>query len=131
LENFTAEIGACGPPLGAGGRCGPMCGAAWRRSTSRKPEKTIRVDVRLLAATHRDLAKMVAAGRFRKDLYYRLNVLPVVVPPPRERSDDIPRLVRYFTHRFARRMGRRMAGQRPRTAEHQTVIEVFAEAAGG
>jgi formate hydrogenlyase transcriptional activator len=65
---------------------------------------TKRVDVRLVAATNRDLEKMVEEREFRKDLYYRLNVFPIRIPPLRERPEDIPLLVRYFTQKYARRM---------------------------
>jgi len=66
--------------------------------------RTIRVDVRLVAATNRDLSAMVAAREFRSDLYYRVNVFPIVSPPLRERPGDIARLVPYFTQKFGRRM---------------------------
>jgi len=66
--------------------------------------RTQQVDVRLVAATNCDLEKMVADRQFRSDLYYRLNVFPVTIPPLRERPDDIPLLVRFFAQRFARRM---------------------------
>jgi formate hydrogenlyase transcriptional activator len=64
--------------------------------------RTIKVDVRLLAATNRDLAHMISERQFRTDLYYRLSVFPISVPPLRERADDIPKLVRYFTQKYSR-----------------------------
>jgi formate hydrogenlyase transcriptional activator len=70
--------------------------------------RTLHVDVRVVAATNRDLTQMVEDRLFRSDLYYRLNVFPIVVPPLRERAEDIPLLVRYFAQKHARRMDRRI-----------------------
>jgi formate hydrogenlyase transcriptional activator len=66
--------------------------------------RTKKVDVRLVAATNRDLEKMIENREFRRDLYYRLNVFPIRIPPLRERPEDIPLLVRYFTQKYGRRM---------------------------
>jgi formate hydrogenlyase transcriptional activator len=70
--------------------------------------ETVRVDVRVIAATHRDLAKAVARGRFRADLYHRLNVFPIQIPPLRERREDVVLLAHHFIDKYAARIGRRI-----------------------
>jgi len=67
-----------------------------------------KVDIRVVAATHRDLEEMIREKQFRSDLYYRLNVFPISVPPLRERPEDIPLLVRYFVQQFAQRMNKKI-----------------------
>jgi PAS domain S-box-containing protein len=79
--------------------------------------KTLKVDVRVIAATNRNLEQAVAAGSFRADLYYRLNVFPIAVPPLRARTDDIPLLAHYFVDRHARKIGRTITGIAPATLE--------------
>ncbi len=77
--------------------------------------RTHKVDVRLVAATNRDLVKMVARGQFRSDLYYRLNVFPILLPALRERQEDIPALVTHFVKLFSRRMGKQVDSIPPET----------------
>ena len=97
-------------------------------------ERTEQVDVRVIAATNRDLRQLVDEGRFQDDLFYRLHVIPIVVPPLRERAEDIPLLVEYFVEKHAARCGKSidaleedvivvaagvsLAGQRARAREH-------------
>jgi formate hydrogenlyase transcriptional activator len=70
--------------------------------------KTIQVNVRMIAATHRNLSTLIREGKFREDLFYRLNVFPIAIPPLRERREDIPLLVNYFVSKLSREMGRQI-----------------------
>jgi DNA-binding NtrC family response regulator len=76
-------------------------------------ERTQRVDLRVIAATNRDLKQLVADGKFQEDLYYRLNVIPIVIPPLRERRDDIPVLVEHFLEKHRQRTGRNITAMEP------------------
>jgi transcriptional regulator with PAS, ATPase and Fis domain len=75
------------------------------------------VDVRVIAATNRDLRAMVSDGRFQEDLYYRLSVIPIELPPLRQRPEDVPVLVEHFLRKHAQRLGRRIDGVDPAVLE--------------
>ena len=79
--------------------------------------RTKQVNVRVVAAPHRDLEEMILQNQFRSDLYYRLNVFPITIPPLRERAEDIPLLVRHFVRQFARQMGKTIDAISPETMD--------------
>ncbi|WP_299002954.1 sigma-54 dependent transcriptional regulator, partial [uncultured Caulobacter sp.] len=86
-------------------------------------KRSIKVDVRIVSATNRDLAQAVSAGRFREDLYYRLNVFPIEAPSLRERREDIPALVEAFIRRFNVEEGKRVIGAAPETLQLLTAFD--------
>ena len=112
------EVGDMSPPLQA-----KLLRVLQEREVRRVGATTTRnVDVRAIASTHRDLSALIAAGTFREDLYYRLAVIPVVVPPLRQRSDDIIPLVQHFTAAHARRTG---AGARTFSTEALALMVAY------
>src|SRR5581483_6000509 len=80
----------------------------------------LQADIRVIAATNQDLAKLVADGRFREDLYYRINVIPIVLPPLRDRREDIPLLAEHFLAKYAEQMDKRVTAIARETMEQLT-----------
>jgi len=110
---FLDEIGTMAPPLQA-----KLLRVLQERDFEPLgSERSHKVDVRVIAATNRDIRQMVADGKFQEDLYYRLNVIPIHIPPLRERRDDIPLLVDHFVRKHAQRAGKRIEGLQPGVLE--------------
>ena len=101
---FLDEIGTMSPPLQAK----LLRVLQEREFEPLGSERTEKIDVRVIAATNRDLRQMVAEGKFQEDLFYRLNVIPIELPPLRDRRDDIPALVEHFVRKHSQRTGRRI-----------------------
>jgi DNA-binding NtrC family response regulator len=111
---FLDEVGTMSPALQA-----KLLRVLQEREFERVGEShTVKIDVRVIAATHSDLAKMVADGTFREDLFYRLNVIPVQLPPLRERREDIPLLVQHFIERLVAESGRPSATMSQEAMRH-------------
>jgi transcriptional regulator with GAF, ATPase, and Fis domain len=110
---FLDEIGEMAPELQV-----KLLRALQEKEIERIGGKTvIKTDVRIIAATNRNLQKEIEEGKFRSDLYYRLNVFPIILPPLRERKEDIPALVSHFIDRFARRSGKKITSVSPRAIQ--------------
>ena len=110
---FLDEIGTMAPPL----QSKLLRVLQEREFEPLGSERSYKVDVRVIAATNRDIRQMAAAGQFQEDLYYRLNVIPVQMPPLRERREDIPLLVDHFVKKHAQRAGKRIDGLEPGVLE--------------
>jgi two-component system, NtrC family, response regulator AtoC len=110
---FLDEIGTMAPPL----QSKLLRVLQEREFEPLGSERSHKVDVRVIAATNRDLRQMVTAGQFQEDLYYRLNVIPIHMPPLRERREDIPLLVDHFVRKHAQRAGKRIDGLEPGVLE--------------
>jgi formate hydrogenlyase transcriptional activator len=122
-QNVQVAAGSIGKPPEASGAAyelnletqAELLRALQRQEADRISQGADRVDVRIVAATNRDLRRLTHDGQFREDLYYRLNVFPVEMPPLRARAEDIPLLVQFFAQKYSPRVGRRVDGVDPDT----------------